>query len=69
VNLRKIVGGFDPAKAKQHREEEKKKLKEQEDHLDRGLSKMKKEEEGKASPSAVPSKDATPASPQNPGYP
>jgi hypothetical protein len=39
-DLRKVVGGFDPAKAKQHREEEERKLKDQEGQLDRELSKM-----------------------------
>jgi hypothetical protein len=68
-DLRKVVGGFDPAKAKQHREEEERKLKEQEGQLDRELSKMKKEGEGKASPATTPSKEATPASPQDPGKP
>jgi len=66
MDIRRKVGGFDPAKAKQHREEEDRKLKEHEGQIERDLSKMKKDEDGKASPTPAVTKDSTPASPQDP---
>ncbi|MCW1921745.1 hypothetical protein OKA05_04220 [Luteolibacter arcticus] len=66
VDLRKMVGGFDPEKAKKHRAEEDNKLTAQENQLERELSKIKKEEKATPSTTPSPSKDA-PASPEAPG--
>ena len=59
-DLRKLVGGFDPEKAAKFREEEDRKLTEQEQQLERDLQKVKK-----AEPAPAPSPTA-PVSPPPP---